>query len=143
MVATKETGHHASKLVKILSMQLFFAILFGALAYLFFYIIAAKIITIISVILPPLENFQGHELNAVILALLGFIMASFLAVYTVGQHYHLKKQFSTIIVGMLATSALAIILLLVVGQSFLVPILLLSLLVALFGYHSNTSTSRK
>ncbi len=141
--AGKQTGHHVKKhLAKILSLQLFFALLFGSLGFIFFYLVGPKIAVVISFIIP-IGSLTSHELTAITLAVIGFVIASFLAVYTVGQHYYLKKQFSTILIGTIATSTLAIILLWILKQSFLVPILIMSLLVALFGYHSNEVIPKK
>ena len=137
MVGQSEQAQIVKKhLGMILSAQLFFSILFGSLAFWMFIKLGKQFAGIIAVILSQ-ENFTSHAMAAVIMASVAFIVISFLVIYTVGAHYGMKKSFSTTVVGMLATSALAVMLISVTKSHLLIPILLLSLLIALFGFHSS------
>ncbi|MAG60317.1 hypothetical protein CL619_00875 [archaeon] len=132
----KEAQVVQKHLSTILSAQLFFSILFGGLGFWMFSKLGKQFAGIITVIFS-LENFSSHSMASVIMASVAFIAINFLVVYTVGAHYGMKKSFSTSIIGMLATSALAVMLISVTDSSLLIPILLLSLLIAVFGFHSS------
>jgi hypothetical protein len=123
-------------LAKIFSAQLFFSLLFGGLMFWMFIKLGRQFVEIITVIFS-LKDFASHEMATVILASIAFIVTCFLVVYTVGNHFGMKKKFSTTIVGMLATSALCVMIILVTASKLLIPILFLSLMIAIFGFHSS------
>ncbi len=120
----------------ILSAQLFFSILFGGLTFWLFIKLGKQLAGIIAIIFS-LENFASHEMASIILATIGFIVVCFLVVYTVGAHFGIKKRFSTTLIGMLATSSLAVMLMLVSESNLLIPVLLLSMIISILGFHSS------
>lgn len=123
-------------LAKIVSMQLLFSIIFGSLAFWMFIRLGRQFVEIVTVVFG-LTDFASHEMAAVILAAIAFTVTCFLVIYTVGSHYGMKKYFSTTIIGMLATSTISVILIIVTGSNFLIPVLLLALLISLFGFHNS------
>ena len=137
MVGRLDDGGVVQKhLGTIFSAQLFFSLLFGGLAFWMFYKLGRQFAEIISVIFG-ITDFVSHKMASVILATAAFIIVCFLVTYTVGAHYGMRKNVQSTIVGMLATSALAIMLISLTDSHLLIPILVLGLAIALFGFHSS------
>jgi len=124
-------------LTKIIALQLFFSILFGSLAFVLFFTIGRKFAGIISVIFA-LNEFASHDLAASILATTFTIFTIYLSVYTTGQHYGINKKFSTVFIGTIATIVIGLLFLVLLGPQFIVTILFISLLIALFGFHNQS-----
>ena len=120
----------------IISLQLFFSLLFGGLVFWMFFKLGTPLAEIVAIAFG-LTDFASHHLASVILATIGFIVVSFLAIHTVGAHYGIHKNSQSTFVGMLASSTIVVALLCVIGPQFIIPLLLLSLVIAFFGFHNS------